>query len=134
MRFLRIRITTRRMMSLIGVLGLCSALLRIHLSLASLAAGVMGLAFLRTCEKLDRARASGERTGVVRTIGIAIASGFLGLAMIMAGLVPMSCLLPVVEPRHNHSAGPDEGSLVWAILLVIAFGTPIAALLRQKLG
>ena len=46
MRFLSIRITTRRMMVLIGLLAVGSALLRIHPSLAFLAAGVLGLAML----------------------------------------------------------------------------------------
>lgn len=131
MRFLRIRMTTRRMMSLIGVLALCSALLRIHLSLASLAAGVLGPAFLRTCEKLDRARASGERIGFLRTIGLAIASGFLGLAMIMAGLVPSIFLGPILAMGKNHV--PPEEEMLEAIVIAVVFGTPIAAFFRRKL-
>ena len=130
MRFLRIRITTRRMMVLIGLLAIGSALLRIHLSLAFLAAGVLGLAFLRTCEKIDRARASGERIGAVRTIGIALASGLLGLTMIMAGLMPI-CLLPLLPPWHTLV--PLEQEMHETIVIAVVFGTPIVAFLRRKL-
>ncbi len=119
-------------MVLIGLVGACSWLLRIHPSLASLVAGVLGLAFLRTCEKIDRARASGASVGVMRTIGIAIASGILGLALIVAGLMPMIVLLPVVVPMGNHQV-PDEADMVRAIVIAVVFATPIVVLLRRNL-
>jgi hypothetical protein len=60
MRFWRVRFTIGRLMVLVALLAVASALIRVHLSLAALAAGGSSTVFIRTCEKMDRSRAAGR--------------------------------------------------------------------------
>lgn len=93
MRSYRVRLTTRRLMVLVGLLAVAFALIRIHPALAALAAGILGLAFLRTCEKLDRARDAGLPMPMWEAIRTGLASFLVGNALIVGPLVPVLCLV-----------------------------------------
>ena len=134
MRSGHVRFTIRRLMTLVALLGLASALFRVHPSLAALAAGVSTLILLRTCEKVDRSSAAGRPMGRKEVVAACLDSVVVAFTILGASLLPAAGIVPVCHSPGFLLPGPPAIDPTAAGVLLSAFaGIPIAYLLRRKM-
>jgi hypothetical protein len=117
-------------MALVALLGMASALIRIHLSLAALTAGVSSMAFVRTCEKIDRSRSAGRPMGWHAVVEAWLASVAVAFAILGASLLPAIVILLIGAPPRMHEI---DANVMSAIAILSFTGLPIAIYLRRRM-
>jgi hypothetical protein len=132
MRLRRMRFTIGRLMGLVALLGVSSALIRVHPSLAALAAGISSMAFIRTCEKIDRSRAAGRPMGSMQVVETWSDSVVVAFTILGAALLPGLGIMPIFSPSLPPGPGLDEPAIM-GIAVTVLLGIPIAAYLRRRM-
>ncbi len=132
MRFMRVQFTIQRLMVLIALFAMVAALLRVHPSLAALAAGVSGMALIRTYRKVDHLRSAGRSMGPSGFVETCLDSLVVAFSILGAALLPAVVILLTFGRWLWQRPLFDERGIIF-IMLSALLGIPIADYLRHKM-
>src|SRR5262249_23294705 len=132
MRFMSVRFTIQWMMVLVAVLAMVLALLRVHPSLAALAAGVFSMALIRTYKKIDRAHSAGRSMRSLEVVETCLDSMVVAFSILGGALLPAIGIMLTFSRSLWHRPLFDE-KVIMFIMFSALLGISIADHLRHKM-